>query len=470
MDENNRLNRRSRPRPFDLRRKVLLKNFLREQMTYIPPAGEMSQISLEISNGTNLVDGSSTDTIQTQETPNDENNADLLISLSEPEPSSSVSLVNDINSELNQRSDVSDSSNDDIDKNTAKSSLSAISRFSNIIRSRSKRKKKGITKAKLICKPVKSPEKAKSETVRFGNMFRRKSITQCKQPLSASLRKKSASKSFFSLFKARKSNKKQDKSVASVQNLSSLSKDCESSASIESCSTSTQAVQTDLTWSSNELNEIEHSNRLLREENRLLSDSLSYFMSDARTNFNNNAGHETVNHPSHDLNSSTLESLPFNNRLGSKQLFYSPDAARKGLILRSKVLRSKSVQERSKSDAVRICHRTRSVNYHEGRRNHFISNFPSRPSRELSFQQIGARTRSSTDHIRNLGSPNNRRVPVLRSFPLNNNRVLQRRSSMPERANLENVRLAYRRPHSVRDYNRPRPAVPFRILPTEAFY
>lgn len=490
MDERS-VQQRSRPRPYDLRRKVLLKNFLREQMTHIPlppprlPMEEdENEVSSTVGNEENIEQSSN---IQEKPSNNKQENASPA-PLSEPVPSTSTSQFT--SEEISPDSSTSQQTEMEVDKSTQPT----FTRLSNLLRLkinsvRSRRKK--ITKAKLKMKAAKSPSQH-----------------------SAALRAadpKGKSKSFFTMFKTRR-GKRNIKSPIRISSPVSKS---------SSTSTSNQSCQTDVSFTQDEFSNMEQSNRCLREENRLLSESLSSFMSDfdlklsplkipyGTDSYITSAGSSEAPSASHQTSPDI-----------AKRLDYTDNASR------NKIARSKSMQDRfdKRFPNRSRCLRTRSMNYGLSKRFYDSASLPQRgphPYRrnfsppETSNNFNNARrgkhrpnSFSSFDSSPNripMPEPVSRMSPhrpsVLTNLPINNSsRAIVRRSSMPERTSYQpsrpilrhkstrvngyNQRNVYdnghnynvvnggnvpirRRSNSNGDYGRP---VPFQSLPPEAFY
>lgn len=446
MEENSKINRRSRPRPYDLRRKVLLKNFLREQMTYIPQTRLTSTVQNSDANFT-VESSNSLELDEDLQELNDENSSSSSVTESGDSKSSENVEENHLMKDVNDDGNVNNTDKPaaKINSTDAPTHEPKFFRFASLmnLRSESKKKKvKGILKAKKVCKTVKSPVKSKS----FKRLFSGRSRTS--RESSQDQAAKNSPKSLFSLFKSRREQRK-GREVDRIKQPTNTN--IKSPIKNEKHCSSSQTVQSDDSWAREELSRVQESNKLLREENRLLSESLSYFMSSSSLD-------SQLNHCSSPLQSSNRNSNSYRRSSDcyddySSRSSYNYD----NWNPRSRILRSKSVQEHSERRNVsRNGYRTRSMNCHNIQSNFY--NYRQRPSVSTISAQAG-----------DVGIPRVRKKNILASLPVNSTvRVIQRRSSMPERILSENDRSRMcRRSSSIRDGSS---RTPFHSLPSEAFY
>ncbi|KAG8185294.1 hypothetical protein JTE90_023902 [Oedothorax gibbosus] len=494
MDESNRVPQRTRPRPYDLRRKVLLKNFLREQMTHIPlpPSSRRpdddaiadDEVSSTVGNEENI-EQPPDNIIQKIETP------PLPIHVPEPVPGTSSSSTDIESPDSSTSQEPDDAEEEDDNKNPRPT----FKKLSNLLRSKMKTvggRGKGIAKTKL---------KMELQKPRIVNVNETRPAVKPK------------SKSFFAMFKSRRVfvNRKKVRSPTKVL------------SPAPTRTTSTQSVQTDVSFTQDAFENMEQSNRSLREENRLLSESLSSFMSDF------------------DLKLSPLK-IPYGTdsyitSAGSSQSQNTPQTPSGvpntrinygNTPPRIKIPRSKSMQDRF--DRRFPNRRTRSMNYGLSKRFYDSSSLQPHPYRRnfngetsTGYRHDRQRPNSFSSFDSNLNrnpalqsnsrlpphqlpigkNPNvtysNRANPNSPQANANSSRAIVRRSSMPERSSYQpsrpilrhkstrvngyNYANGYRGEHNYNvingnvpirrrsssngDYGRP---VPFQSLPPEAFY
>lgn len=405
MEANGRVSRRSRPRPYDLRRKVLLKNFLREQMTYIP---QTRLTSPDQNSDADFVE-KSIDSLETNDDVKELNDENSLVSnfpVSTQTDSTSETEIENNDFETHSTEDCSSLSTEagpsiKINPVGVSKTKSKISKFTSLMNLRSKSKKraiKGIVKAKKVCKNVKSPVKSKSLKNNIERIL--SDQTSSEKSFQSS---KSSFKSFFTLLRSRKIRRKRP----NANRVSSVStKKCESAESdhVENSNEMSYAKCKE------ELNKAKELTKLLQEENRLLTQSLSYFLSSPSVDSsctvplqdsNQNISMKRLcDHDGH--NSSTLDDHKWNHP--------------------SRILRSKSVHENSDHKPMKGTHRTRSMNCH------IRNNLTCSPASVLEY--------SSESQKINFSQRRRNNLPVNRS-----NRVVQRRFSMPERFVSENDSL-----------------------------
>lgn len=278
-----------------------------------------------------------------------------------------------------------------------------------------KKNQKAVVKAKELHKSAKSPTKSrffKSGLEKVFNKYKKPSET------ASSTKPKVPPRSLFTLFKNRKSQR----------NASQVERDKRSfvdhkSYHVRATSPTTTnqsvSVQTEDSWAKEELFRAHQSNRLLREENRLLSESLSYFMFSSSVD-------SQINHCSSPLQSSNKNT--FNT--GYHDYFSSSNS--NNWNPRSRISRSKSVQEHGeRRTSLRNNYRTRSMNCHNVR-NKFLLPDP-KPHQPIYNNQPDG-----------YNVPPIRRKSVLSNLPVNNSvRSIQRRSSMPERIRSKNDSYFY---------------------------
>lgn len=431
MDDT-RLQRRTRARSYDLRRKVLLKNFLRDQMTHIPETSTESFPSPGNSEESSIVE------VNEEASPITVIYADAydIPNSSEVEDESNMKSNRDDDVDLTEDIDVETVDNFDIPakyKPTAHSlrlfkfkGLLKRRRYERYERELDKASKKAF-KAKKIGKNRKSPVKTRSfkksiEKVFYGH----KKYHEKSSPSHVT---KSSSRSLFSLFKHRREQrhaKDNDRTKRSSSDNHIPKNHSTKSSSVN------QSVQTDDSLVKYEMNKVHESNMRLKEENKLLSESLSYFMSNESTPYQSPYKNEN-SLMFHDY------TLPPSN---SSQAAWNS---------RSKVSRSNSVHEfNERHKVLRNNYRTKSMNVHNSR-NYFLSS--SRPLLP-----------SYTDEV---NTPRLRKRPILTNIPNSSpNRTIQRRSSMPERTHSENNRwVSHGRSNSMRHTRKP-----FYALSADAFY
>lgn len=445
MEDNSKMNRRSRPRPYDLRRKVLLKNFLREQMTYIPHTRLISAVQNTVANFS--VESSNTMELDDLQDLNDENSSSSV----SVDNSSSTAIIEENNLDpdikgVENAINIVDSSTN-VKTTEVPVPETKMFKFSSLMNLRSdakKKKAKGILKAKKVCKSVKIPAKSKSFKTGLERLFSGRSRTS--NDKSSDRITRSSTKSLFSLFKSRKEQRKVKEIERTTTHSSDTNVKLSSSESDRNCM-SNRSVQTDNSWTREELSRVEHSNKLLREENRLLSESLSYFMSSNSIDSQINHYNSPLQSSNRNMNDSRRNSVCYDNISTCSSYGYD------NWNPRSRILRSKSVQEHSdRTNVSRYRHRTRSMNYHNNRSEFYAGPMPS------SY---------NSSQVQEYTIPRVRKKNILASLPVNSTgRVVQRRSSMPERILSENDRSRVcRRTGSVRHSR-----TSFHSLPPEAFY
>lgn len=434
MDDT-RIQRRARARSYDLRRKVLLKNFLRDQMTHVPETSTESFPTSGNSEDSSVVE------VNEEASPITVIYADAynIPNSSEVEDESNIKSNHDEDMDLTEDIDVETVDNFVIPakyKPTAHSlklfriqGLLKRRRYERYERTLDRASKKAF-KAKKIDKNAKSPVKTRSfkksiEKVFYGHK-------KDKEKSSPSNMAKSSSRSLFSLFKQRREQRHAKDNDRTKQ--SSSDNHIPENHPTKSSSVN-QSVQTDDSLVEYEVNKIHESNMRLKEENKLLSESLSYFMSNETTPYQSPYKNEN--------------SLMFHD-----YTLPPPNCSPAAWNSRSKVSRSNSVHEfNERHKVLRNNYRTKSMNVHNSR-NYFLSS--SRPLLP-----------SYTDEV---NTPRLRKRPILTNIPLTSaNRTIQRRSSMPERTHSENHRwVSQGRSNSMRHTHNTRK--PFYALSADAFY
>lgn len=434
MDDT-RIQRRTRARSYDLRRKVLLKNFLRNQMTPIPETTHNeSFLSRENS------EESSIDEVNEQASSITVIYADTYCMPSSSEVNSESNIKNNRDDEMDLTEDI-DVETIDIDnfeistkyKPTAHSLR--LFKFKSLLKRRRHERElenasKSVFKAKKFSKNARSPVKTRSFKKSIEKVFRGHKKSHARS--SSSHMPKSSSRSLFSLFKHRREQRHardNDRTKRSSSDNHIPKNYPTKSSSIN------QSVQTDDSLVKYEMNKVHESNMRLKEENKLLSESLSYFMSNESTPYQS---------PYKNENSLMFHDYTLPPSSSNHDAWNS----------RSKVSRSSSVHEFSERHKVlRNNYRTKSMNVHNSR-NYFLTN-----SRRPLLP-------SYSDEVT---TPRLRKKHILTNIPnSSSNRTIQRRSSMPERTLSENNRwVSHGRSNSMRHTHMRKP---FYALSADAFY
>lgn len=290
MEEKIRVHRRSKSRPFDLRRKVLLKNFLKEQMSYMPGGGLKRVLLEDIEDIRNIM--VATDPTE-DHSEMDESGPDSNAASDEHRPSneSDFNVSGGINLEDEIFEECDDDEKDDptpklqvksktgrliIRPNLEVKSKTSMFKLASLLNPKKEFKgpSKGIQKAKNICKRVtRSFRKGSSKSVVDKVVPGRRSTSE---NVSSRRSFKMASKSLFSQFKHRREQKRQanekDKRTVNEQECTKKPQSKSSTAGNQSGDTNSEVLK-------GEINKIKASNRRLRYENRMLSQSLSYYLS-----------------------------------------------------------------------------------------------------------------------------------------------------------------------------------------------
>ncbi|GFT89130.1 uncharacterized protein NPIL_273111 [Nephila pilipes] len=408
--DNNRAVPKTRPRPYDLRRKVLLKNFMREQMIYISEARRSATTSLAVNNETNFDDDLSNsvgneENILTPKKVQD----NIVSSTSAPEPTPSTSTFSE--KENSNNFDSGSSNHPLVSNETSETNSRPSTRFprlSNLLGMREKRKM-GIKKAKHDFKTLKGINKKPllngiSNKIKMGE-----------RPF------KEKRKSFFSLFKSRREKKRNKISTVEKINIDGTQNTNNSESQVSR--TSTQSVQTDISWSG--IRDIIEQTvvSVISKTDLTISSGENSYRKDFCSNTNN---------------------LEFSN--SKEKPFYTHENANHSQRTENsrRVLRSKSMQERcEKRHQASSCLRTRSMN--RGYYNRSLDTSPYSTKKTLRFPSI-----EFEDHLtfsraktKSINVPNSRRIlpmtkannsSVLMTLPNNNSsKVIVRRSSMPER-------------------------------------
>lgn len=425
MDDS-RNNRRMRARSYDLRRKVLLKNFLKEQMAHVPGIStELFPLNGNSEDSSNSIEESSIDEVDELES--------SFTEIEDDDNTYSIQNSNNNDTELdnnhNEEIDVETVDNLDTSINRNKKQFSyspSLIKFTGFFKKDSKSVSKPIVKPKRLGKNGKSPMTTRSFKKNFEKVFYGNKKTD--EKFSSGQNRKNTSRSLFSLFKHRREQRhaKDDKK--------SLDNSVNTKSSLVS-----QSVQTDDSWVKVEMNKVNESNKRLKEENKLLSESLSYFMSNASAS--STRQYNSQYQPSYENeNSLMFHDYSLSNNGGSWNSNH-------------KVSRSKSVHEyKERHKVLRNNYRTKSMNV-PNNRNYFLSN--SRPLLP-SFNESGF-------------IPRLRKKGILTNIPnSSSNRTIQRRSSMPERTLTENNRyVTHLRSNSMRNTHTRKP---FYALSADAFY
>lgn len=431
MDDT-RIQRRTRARSYDLRRKVLLKNFLRDQMTHIPETSTESFPNPENSEESSIAE------VNEQASSITVIYADTYSIPSSSEVNNESSIKNNRDDEMDLTEDIDVETMDNFEISTkcnpTPHSL-RLFKFKGLLKRRRHERElenasKSVFKAKKFGKNAKSPIKTRSFKKSFEKVFYGHKKSHEKS--SPNHMTKSSSRSLFSLFKHRREQrhaKDNDRTKRSSSDNHVPKNYPTKSNSIN------QSVQTDDSLVKYEINKVHESNMRLKEENKLLSESLSYFMS----------------------NESTPYQSPYKNE--NSLMFHDytlpPSNSSQGAWnSRSKVSRSNSVHEfNERHKVLRNNYRTKSMNVHNSR-NYFLTN-----SRRPLLS-------SYTDEV---NTPRLRKRHILTNIPnSSSNRTIQRRSSMPERTLSENNRwVSHGRSNSMRHTHTRKP---FYALSADAFY
>ncbi|XP_055945171.1 uncharacterized protein LOC129975911 [Argiope bruennichi] len=350
--ERNRVTSRLRPRPYDLRRKVLLKNFFREQMTYIPHIRSTDEVSLDASGDSDFDENESNSNTNEGNvlTPKKvEDNIVTTASMSEPVPSTSNCCEKENSHDLESFSNEPSSNVTKMDEKPT-SKFPRLSRIIETIDSHlsKKNRRKGIIKAKhelRACKSILKPTGMKTV-----------------KDTEGSARVKA--KSFFERFKSRRDKKRNKIPTSKISNLFGSRNQSPAKYDSKVSTTSTKSVQTDVSWSPDRYQNIEISNISLRAENRLLSESLSSII--INTDFISDSSHNSLctdSYTNSNYNSTAYnaEQIPLTvtngNGSNSRQTGFSG----------TRILRSKSMQDEKRSQAPSHL-RTRSFNFRDIKR------------------------------------------------------------------------------------------------------
>ncbi|GFY68598.1 uncharacterized protein TNIN_483401 [Trichonephila inaurata madagascariensis] len=439
--ENNRVVPKTRPRPYDLRRKVLLKNFLREQMYHMSAVRLSAPATLEVNDST--LDQDLPNSISNDEkilTPKQVQD-NIVSSLSSPEPTPSTSTFNEKENSNNFDNVSSDQSVDNTETDSRPSPK--FPRLSNLLGMR-KKHKNGIKKAKHSLKTLKGAHKPVV-----------KGITN-KMKISERPKEK---RSFFSMFKSRREKKRNI--MSSVEKINTFGSQKSGNNESQVSNTSTQSVQTDISWSPGAYELLEQSNKSLLEENRLLSESLSSMISntDLKLGSKNNSYCTDLYNSSNNLElySSSKDKHSFDAHSNTNYSWQSQNS-------KSRVLRSKSMQERCERKSFASSRlRARSMN-----RGYFNKPLDTSYSTKEPFSNRLRFPNKLDDRLnfprakKLLPVPNSSRVlpirkandsSILKTLPSNNSgKVIVRRSSMPERTtNWNNKSRRPTRSNSVRE-------------------
>ncbi|GFX64698.1 uncharacterized protein TNCV_4681731 [Trichonephila clavipes] len=440
--ENNRVIPKTRPRPYDLRRKVLLKNFLREQMFHMSAVRLSAPATLEGNDST--FDEDLSNSISNDEkilTPKQVQN-NIVSSSSTPEPTPSTSTFNEKENSNNFGSVSSDQSADNTETDSRPSPK--FPRLSNLLGMRKKRKN-GIKKAKHSLKTLKGAHKPVVRGIAN------------KMKISEGPKEK---RSFFSMFKSRREKKRNR--MSSIEKFNTFGSQKDGNNESQVCNTSTQSVQTDISWSPGAYELLEQSNKSLLEENRLLSESLSSMISntDLKLGSKNNSYCTDLYNSRNNLElySNSKEKHSFDAHSNTNCSWQSQNS-------KSRVLRSKSMQERCERKSFASSRlRARSMN-----RGHFNKPLDTSYSIKEPFSnRLRFPNNKLDDHLnfprakKLLPVPNSSHVlpirkandsSILKTLPSNNSgKVIVRRSSMPERTtNWNNKSRRPTRSNSVRE-------------------
>ncbi|CAL1291719.1 unnamed protein product [Larinioides sclopetarius] len=493
--ERSRITPRLRPRPYDLRRKVLLKNFFREQMTYIPHIRSTVETPSEVNNDSDF-DGNDSNT-NTNEgnilTPKKVQD-NIVTPIPEPAPSTSNCSEKENSNNLDNSPVDETSSNMSEMEERPPSKFSRLSRFIENIDSRlssKKNRRKGITKAKHELRSSKGILKPAG----------RKIIKDTES--SAKVK----AKSFFERFKSRREKKRNKSATSRISNLfgsRNPSPKCDSKVA----TTSTQSVQTDMSWSPDHYEKMELSHRSLLEENRLLSESLSSIITN--TDFRSNSTQNSCVTDSYANNSDSSpayfshEQRPVTKTVGNESHSQPDDSSR------TRILRSKSMQNRSDKKSLTSSRlRTRSFNCRYTKRPYntdsFVTNEPrccEQPYKAKVIPiatSVACRAKTRPSVLQSIdASPmyNTNTSSLLPTLSSKSGKAITRRTSMPERTYNWNNKPRPVRSSSMRENNRysytsarvsprtnqPSPrrrsttfngyscSVPFQDLPADAFY
>ncbi|GFR34167.1 uncharacterized protein TNCT_275041 [Trichonephila clavata] len=442
--ENNRVVPKTRPRPYDLRRKVLVKNFMREQMFHFSAARLSAPATLEVNDST--FDQDLSNSVSNEEkilTPKQVQD-NIVSSSSTPEPTPSTSTFNEKENSNNFDSVSSDQSvvSNDITETDSRPSPK-FPRLSNLL-GRKEKRKDGIKKAKHTLKTIKGVHKPVV-----------KGITN-KMKISERPKEK---RSIFSLFKSFREKKRNR--MSSIKKINTFGSQKSGNKESQVCNTSTQSVQTDISWSLGAYELLEQSNKSLLEENRLLSESLSSVISNTDLKLgskNNSYCTDLYNSSSNlELYSNSKEKHSIDAHSNTNYSWQSQNSKR--------VLRSKSMQERCERRSFGNSRlRARSMNQGSFNKPLDTSYSTIEPfSNKLRFpiNKLDDRlnfprakkllTGPNSSHVLPIRKTND--LSILKTLPSNNSgKVIVRRSSMPERTtNWNNKSRRPTRSNSVRE-------------------
>lgn len=437
--ENNRVVPKTRPRPYDLRRKVLLKNFMREQMFNVAIAHLSSAATSQVRDSNFHEDLSNSvgneENILTPKKVQD----NIVSSSSIPEPTPSTSTFNEKENSNNFDSVSSDQSVvSNVSTETDSRASVKFPRLSSLLGMKQKRKS-GIKKAKHNFKTLKGSHK-----------LGMKGITS---KIKMGERPKEKRNSFFSMFKSRREKKR--------NRVPTIEKPGKKESQVSN--TSTQSVQTDISWSPGAYEMLEQSNKSLLEENRLLSESLSNMISntDLKLSSKKNSYCTDIYSSSNNLElfSNSKEKHPFDTHDNTNHSWQIKTS-------KSRVLRSKSMQERCEKRKLGNSRlRARSMNRGHFNKSLDTSSYSTKEPfpNKLRFPKIEDHLRYSCAKPKAISVPNSSHAfpicktndsSILMTLPSNNSsKVIVRRSSMPERTNnWNNKSCRPTRSNSVREY------------------
>ncbi|GIX70247.1 uncharacterized protein CEXT_344431 [Caerostris extrusa] len=507
---------RFRTRPYDLRRRVLVKNFLREQMTIVPRirispnAINDEEVNDETDSNENSpnfdneeVGNSRTNSEHDEKTP-DNVSSSTSSNPSVPECVPSTSGYND-------KENASDLSNNLTETLPVVEKTGRLSRISNLLTNRRKWKR-GIVKAKHN---VQTSKKA----------FDRKSKNVDNDAKSTGIRPKS----FFEMFKSRREKKRgetsnicknnsadenKSSSATSTQstldinalpnltqsctdqckmkcntscadknetNFSALCVECSVRKNNTKVTTATISTQTDRSALLESYERMKKKNKDLCEENRYLSESLSNVFNDVNFSLRQNSGFTDC-----------LTDVYNNKKEVKTEHNYSQN--QRADILSTRVLRSNSVQERSNESrrplrrnksAIRLqipksspnklhsdtkdCHGIKSILHNRNRKSPIASIVNvSRPHTRKSVQILNKGHYSVQPVVRRSSMPertHNRSRPVIRSSSVRENNFYYE----PTYLGYRNIRRGAPR-FFCKTSNRCSYSVPFQDLPSDAFY
>ncbi|GBM59973.1 hypothetical protein AVEN_245574-1 [Araneus ventricosus] len=495
--ERSRITPRLRPRPYDLRRKVLLKNFFREQMTYIPHIRSTVETPLDVNNDSDFDENESNSNTNEGNilTPKKvQDNIVTPISVPEPAPSTSNCSEKENSNNL-ENSFVDETSSNMSEVEERPPSKSRLSRIIEKIDSRlssKKNRRRGITKAKHELRSSKGILKPAG----------RKIIKDTE------ISTKVKAKSFFERFKSRREKKRNKSTTSRISNLFGSRNSSPFKCDSKVATTSTQSVQTDMSWSPDHYEKMEKSHRSLLEENRLLSESLSSIITN--TDFRSSSTQNscvTDSYTNSSGNSAAYfshEQRPVTKTGGNGSHSQPVDSSR------TRILRSKSMQNRSDKRSLASSRlRTRSLNCRSVKRPYntdsIVTNEPHCEQQPYKVKvkpfasPVASRAKTRPSVLQSIdASPlyNTNTSSLLQTLSSKSGKAIIRRSSMPERTYNWNSKPRPVRSSSMRENNRysytservsPRPnqpsprhrsttfngyscSVPFQDLPAEAFY